>query len=487
MSDDRRLWQQARLLFDELIELDDAARGPRLEALGAEDPVLRKAVERLLLADPGSEAAMSDYLFGSPNSGRQTATGSRDPLGVIGETVSHFRIVDYLAAGGMGVVYTAEDLQLRRAVALKFPLPYQHIDSTVKERFINEARSAAALDHPNLCTVYEIGESEHGVFLAMPLYPGETLRDHLARQGTLPAAEALDIITQITMGLSSAHAAGIVHRDLKPGNIMLLPGCKVKVLDFGIAKIQDVSLTRSRSTLGTLRYVAPEQIRSGPVDARTDLWAIGVMLYEMLTGMLPFRGEHEVSVLHGILHEEPTLPSELNKSLSAPFDDLIGALLQKDPADRYQSAEALLADTAALQRGTALAHRTPFWIRTAGRRRARRAILPAAAFAALTVIGAVSWSAYRGGGTVESGAAVNQQGVPAIRFTGNTAVISSSAELVAALVPANTGRHFRIRAGTYDLVQPLTVPDGVTIEGEGVMRFDPGGHPIGFMDGRRTT
>ena len=478
---DRELWQRSRLLFDELIELDSGARRPRLEAIGAEDPALREAVERLLLADLGSEAAMSEYLFASPQTASRTVTSSRDPLGVVGQTVSHFRVLDYLAAGGMGVVYTAEDLQLGRTVALKFPLPNQHLDRAVKERFINEARSAAALDHPNLCTVHEIGESEHGVFLAMPLYPGETLKDHLARQGSLPAAEALDIITQVTTGLASAHTAGIIHRDLKPANIMLLPGGAVKVLDFGLAKIRDISLTKSHATLGTIGYVAPEQIRGGPVDGRTDLWAIGVMLYEMVTGRTPFPGEHEISILHAILHKDPPRPSTLNGSLSSSFDDLIGGLLQKNPGDRYQSAEALLVDTAALQAGAALAHRTPFWSRTARRRRARKAMLPIAALTALAIV--VGVNMYRGNITVVSRGAT----IPVLRFVGNTAVIGNSGELAAALVPANAGRRIRIRAGTYDVVQPLTVPDGMTLEGEGVMRFAPDGHPTGFSSGPRTT
>jgi hypothetical protein len=357
------------------------------------------------------------------------------------------------------------------------------VDSAVKERFINEARSAAALDHPNLCTIYEIGESEHGVFLAMPLYPGETLKDHLARQGSLPAAEALDIIRQVTTGLASAHKAGIIHRDLKPANIMLLPGGSVKVLDFGLAKIRDISLTKSHATLGTIGYVAPEQISNRPVDARTDLWAIGVMLYEMVTGSAPFRGEHEISILHAILHEDPPRPSTLNGSLSPPFDDLIGALLQKNPVDRYQSAEALLADTAALQRGATLAHRTPFWSRTARRRRARNAMLPIAALTATAIVVVVGLNAYRRNFAVESRGAT----APVLRFVGNTAVIGNSGELAAALVPANAGRRIRIRAGTYVVVQPLTVPDGMTLEGEGVMRFAADGHPTGFASGPRTT
>ncbi len=481
MRDDREQWLRARSLFDELLELDSSKRHERLEAIGEEDPVIRKAVERLLVADAGSDAALSDYLFGSPRSAPQTVMRSRDPLGIIGETVSHFRVLDYLAAGGMGVVYTAEDLQLGRTVALKFPLPDQNIDRKVKERFINEARSAASLDHPNLCTVYEIAEAEHGVFLAMPLYPGETLKDHIARRGSLPPDEALDIVAQVISGLASAHAAGIIHRDLKPGNVMILPDGTAKVLDFGLAKIRDTSMTKSNVTLGTIAYAAPEQIRNGAVDARTDLWAIGVMLYELLTGTLPFRGEHEISILHAILHEDPAPPSVLNEKLSPPFDDLISALLQKNPADRYQSAEELLADTAALKRGDVLAHSTPFWSRTFHRRRARRAMLPLSA-AVLVGAGAVSWIAYNRSGTESRGS-----NNPAPALIGDTAIITNSAELVAALVPANRGRHMRLRAGAYDINRPLTVPDGITLQGESVMLFGTDGRPTGFSDAPRTT
>ena len=483
---DREQWQRARRLFDELVELESGPRRSRLEQIGAEDPVLRNAVARLLLSDPGSEAALRDYSFGSPGGAPTIATSSRDPLGVIGQTVSHFRVKDYLAAGGMGVVYRAEDLQLGRAVALKFPVPDQQLERSLKERFINEARSAAALDHPNLCTVYEIAEGEHGVFLAMPLYPGETLKDRIVREGALQPDDALAIVQQVATGLASAHAAGIVHRDLKPGNVMLLPDGTVKILDFGLAKTRDISLTGSHRTLGTIGYVAPEQIRGGRVDARTDLWSIGVLLYEMLTGKPPFRGDHEMSILHAILHAEPSRPSELNGGLSPQLDNLIGTLLQKDAGDRYPSADALLADIAALRSGAALAHRTPFWRRTAWRRRVRGATLPIAAVSALLVIGGVRWNMSRRAIT-ESPAPGRAGAVPVLKFVDNTAAISTSAELVAALAPANAGRRIRIRAGTYDIDQPLTVPDGMTLEGEGVMLFAPGGQPTGFADSPRTT
>ncbi|HVF39204.1 MAG TPA: serine/threonine-protein kinase, partial [Gemmatimonadaceae bacterium] len=475
---DRALWQRARPLFDELVDLDDNSRRLRLLEVGTDDPSLRNAVEQLLRSDPGSEDALRDYMFGSPGAS-EAAPVSRDPLGIVGKTVSHFRVTDYLASGGMGVVYTAEDLQLGRTVALKFPLPDQHLDRVVKERFINEARSAGSLDHPNLCTVHEIGESEHGVFLAMPLYPGETLKNYIARSGGLAPAEALDIVTQMATGLMSAHAAGIVHRDLKPGNVMLLPGGAVKILDFGLAKIRDISLTRSQMTLGTLGYVAPEQIRNANVDERTDLWAIGVMLHEMLTGNRPFHGEHEMSILHGILHDEPPRPSALNGTLSSQYDDLIATLLQKDPGDRYPSAQALLTDVRALQKGMPMTHRGPFWSRTAGRRRMRRAAVPVTAIVAVVaLIGTVTWNRDRVDANAKS---------PALKFANNTAVISTSSDLRAALVPANKGRRIRLRAGTYDVSEPLTVPDSMTLEGEGVMQLTSNGLPSGFGDGRRTT
>jgi hypothetical protein len=481
---DRALWQQARPLFDELVELDSDARASRLEQIGAEDPALRKALDRLLMGDLGAEM---DSAFSSSPGTPATATNSRDPLGVLGQTVSHFRVKDYLAAGGMGAVYTAEDLQLGRTVALKFPLPDQQMERSVKERFINEARSAAALDHPNLCTVYEIAESEHGVFLAMPLYPGETLKDRIAREGSLPPDEALTIVQQITTGLASAHAAGIVHRDLKPGNVMLLPDGTVKVLDFGLAKIRDISLSRSHTTFGTIGYVSPEQIRGGRVDARTDLWSIGVMLYEMLTGSQPFRGEHEISILHGILNEDPPRPSVLNRNLSPPFDDLIGALLQKNAEERYPSADALLADIAALRSGAALAHRIPFWSRTARRRRVRSATFPIVAVTALLLIGGLSWIVYHRSAVAESPAPKRMGMVPVLKFVDNTAVIGTSAELAAALSPVNAGRRIHIRSGRYDIDRQLTVPDGMTLEGEGVMLYAPNGHATGFADGPRTT
>jgi len=474
---DRTLWLEARPLFDELVELEPGARSARLEEIGESNPTLRKAVERLLLADVGEEV---DTAFNSPASG-SPATSSRDPLGIVGRSMSHFVVKDYLATGGMGVVYTAEDLQLGRVVALKFPLPHHRMDESGKARFINEARSAAALDHPNLCTIHEVGESDHGIFLAMPLYPGETLRDRIARDGALPLDEALNITQQIATGLAAAHAAGVVHRDLKPGNVMLLPDKTVKILDFGLAKVRDVSITVSHMTLGTVAYISPEQVRGRHVDARADLWSIGVMLYEMTTGERPFRGDHEMSLINDILHSDPPLASRSNKKLPSELDELITGLLQKDPDARYASADALLADIAALKSGAPLAYRAPFWTKNISRRRIRR-WLPLAAAVAVVAIVLVSWNMYWGR---EATSAVGEG--PAVKFVNGTAVVSTSAELLSALSPANAGRRIHLRAGRYSVDRLLVVPDGMTLEGEGAMTYAPAGHAAGFRDSVHTT
>ncbi len=349
------LWRQVRTLFNELVALDSAQQSARLSSIGESDPALRSAVESLLAGDAvaGDRLAkfdfgVSDLLHRNPTFAGRDPT---DPLGLAGSTVSHFRVLDYLASGGMGVVYRAEDMRLNRAVALKFPLPYNQVDAAVKERFVREAQSVGALDHVNLCTVYEVGESENGLFLAMPFYVGQTLKDRLANASLLPIAEALTIARQIGSGLACAHAAGVVHRDLKPGNIMLLPDGTVKILDFGLAKVGDLSQTKSGAALGTVSYMAPEQIRGKAVGARADLWSLGVLLYEMLTGVRPFSGEHEVSIAHAILHDEPKPPSAIRSDLPRPVQDLVLGLLQKDAASRYNSAQELTADIEAIQRG----------------------------------------------------------------------------------------------------------------------------------------
>ena len=395
MRFDRELWRRARPLFDELVKLEGDRRQARLDQVNAEDPTLATAVGRLLLADPSADAALIQYNFGASVEPTVPRTEPPDPLGIVGRSMSHFEVTEYLAAGGMGAVYEAVDRHLGRTVALKFLLPHQQMDESAKQRLLHEARSTAALDHPNLCSVYEVGESSLGVFIAMPLYPGETLKERLAREHTLPIDEAIRITREVAIGIASAHAGGIVHRDLKPGNIMLLPDGSVKVLDFGLAKVRDVTLTKPHMTLGTIAYMAPDQIRGNRVDARADLWALGVMLYQMLSGVLPFRAETEVAVIHAVLHDEPPLPSTLRPGIPPELDDIVHRLLRKNPARRCQSAQELLSALHELSAGDggglrrALATRARRWQR---RVRSRGGVFAAGTLLVVSAAAAVAWS-----------------------------------------------------------------------------------------------
>ena len=224
---------------------------------------------------------------------------------MIGQTVSHYKIVEKIGEGGMGVVYRAHDTTLDRDVALKF-LPTHLIDSDeFKKRFHNEARSASALDHPNICTIYEFGEHNGQSYMAMGLVEGKTLEKRM-KESSLSFEQAVEVAKQISRGLAVAHAKGIIHRDLKPANIMIDPHGVVKIMDFGLAKREDrTQFTRSGTTLGTLAYMSPEQVRGEAVDARSDLWSLGVILFEMIIGRRPFLGDYDAAVLHKILNEHP--------------------------------------------------------------------------------------------------------------------------------------------------------------------------------------
>jgi serine/threonine protein kinase len=340
---DPRRWEEIQSTFDTLVELDDVERGNRLTALSTSDPELRAAVESLLAADSDADARLAplEAVFFPER------VAEPDPLGLAGQTVSHFQIHESIGAGGMGVVYRAEDTHLGRAVALKFLLPSYGIGAGAKARFLREAKLIAALDHPNLCTIHEVGTSEDGrFFLAMALYPGENLKARMTRGGPMGEGDVLEIARQIAGGLQRAHEAGIVHRDLKPGNVMLLPDGTVKILDFGLARARDQSLSEPGARFGTVSYMSPEQIRGEPADARTDLWALGVVLYEMLTARKPFGGEQDIAIAHAILHDEPVPVSTHRGDVSSGLAALVFRLLQKDPARRYATASELLADIA---------------------------------------------------------------------------------------------------------------------------------------------
>lgn len=264
---------------------------------------------------------------------------------MIGKTVSHYRILDKLGEGGMGVVYKAEDTKLKRFVALKFLPPELTRDPEAKARFIHEAQAASALDHPNICTIYEIDETADGqLYICMACYEGVTLQEKI-RQGPLPVEEALDISLQLGRGLDRAHESEIVHRDIKPANVLITTRGEAKILDFGLAKLAgQTRLTRAGTTVGTVAYMSPEQTRGRAVDHRTDIWSLGVVLYEMLTGVLPFGGEYEQAVMFSIVNEEPRPIDTLRPGLPDDLKRIIEKALSKVTEGRYQTAGALVND-----------------------------------------------------------------------------------------------------------------------------------------------
>jgi len=263
---------------------------------------------------------------------------------MIGKTISHYKILEKLGEGGMGVVYKAQDTRLDRLVAIKF-LP-QHLtsDSVEKERFIHEAKAASALSHANITTIYEIDEFEGQMFIVMEYCEGKTLKKTIEKE-TLSIKKVLDIGIQICEGLTAAHKKEIVHRDIKSENIMLTQEGQVKIMDFGLAKLKGATkLTKSRSTLGTAAYMSPEQASGEEVDSRSDIFSFGVVLYELLTGQLPFQGEHQAAIVYSIVNEEPQPVARFNNKVSQELERIASKTLAKEKEERYQHIDDLLAD-----------------------------------------------------------------------------------------------------------------------------------------------
>ncbi len=275
---------------------------------------------------------------------------------MIGTTISHYKILEKLGEGGMGVVYKAQDTKLDRIVALKF-LPH-HLSATEQdqERFFQEAKAAATLNHPHVCTIYDIKDEDGKQFIVMEYVDGRTLRDVVKthRDAPLRVEDAISYAVQIGDALREAHDRAIVHRDIKSENIMVNSKNQIKVMDFGLAKLRgSLKLTRTSSTVGTLAYMAPEQIQGAPVDARSDIFSFGVVLFEILTGKLPFRGEHEAAMMYSILNEEPESVQRLLPDTSSELVHVISRALEKDPDDRYQSIHDMLIDLRRLKKQSA--------------------------------------------------------------------------------------------------------------------------------------
>ncbi|MFQ5653028.1 MAG: protein kinase, partial [bacterium] len=265
---------------------------------------------------------------------------------MIGKTISHYKILDKLGEGGMGVVYKAEDTKLERTVALKF-LSLTSIGDEEKKRFKREAKAAAALNHANIAHIYAIDESDGQMFIAMEFIDGKSLEEIVGdgHARPLPLDDAINYATQIAAGLQAAHEKGIVHRDIKSANIMITDKGQVKIMDFGLAKLANRSkMTVEGSTLGTAAYMSPEQARGEALDRRSDIWSLGVVLYEMLSGQLPFKGDYEQAVIYSILNEEPEPLTALRTGVPMKLEEIVNKLLAKDPRDRYQNIMELPVD-----------------------------------------------------------------------------------------------------------------------------------------------
>ena len=305
---------------------------------------------------------------------------------MIGKSISHYKILENLGSGGMGDVYKAEDTNLKRTVALKFLPHHLTRNEDAKGRFLHEAQAASALDHQNIGAIYEIDETDDGqMFIAMAYYAGETLKDRI-ESGPVPLDEAIKISIQIAEGLARAHARNIIHRDIKPANIALSEENEIKIIDFGLAKLAgQTMLTQAGMTLGTVSYMSPEQARGDLVDHRTDIWALGVLIYELVIGHLPFRSAYEQALIYSILNEEPEPVTSLRQDIPPFFGDIICKALTKEADERYQDMNEMIADLKSLTMGETTIH--------AKKRPIKRSLIYGGISVILTLLGA-SWISY---------------------------------------------------------------------------------------------
>ncbi len=348
---DPKRWKEIERICQSALQIKREKREAYLKEACAKDESLRKEVGALLEQQTKAEGFLQDPAIEDA----AKALAKEQEIAVTGEltgrTISHYRVIEKLGAGGMGVVYRAQDVRLGRVVALKFLSGELVKNRQSLERFQREARAVSALNHPNICTLYDIGEYEEQAFLVMEHLAGETLAERL-KKGPLPLVQALDLGAQIADALDVAHRQGIVHRDLKPGNVVLT-GTGAKLLDFGLAKLQrdplavessaesPASLTENGAILGTVPYMAPEQLEGKPADARTDIWALGLVLYEMVTGKRPFEGPSQASLIAAILEREPA-PLAVLQPLTPPLlEHTIKLCLAKSPDARWSSAHDL--------------------------------------------------------------------------------------------------------------------------------------------------
>ena len=356
-------------LLAEVSELPEDERKAYLEISCEGDEALKAEVEALL-----------DHSADSPQileTGAIVPRTSHDSL--IGVNLSQYKIIEKLGEGAMGVVYKAEDTTLKRTVALKLLPPELTRDSEAKARFLREAQAAAALDHSNICTAYEIGETEGLTFIAMAFVEGRTLKKFM-KEGPLELDEALNLGIQVAEGLSAAHEKDIVHRDIKPANIMITTDGRAKIADFGLAKFTGrTEITTVATRMGTVSYMSPEQARGDVVDHRTDIWSLGAMLYEMTTGQRPFRGDRDTAVIYSILEDKPDPMASPRGPLPKELQWIVNKALAKSPDERYQTVGDMLADLKELHRGLQVGERPKIQARASGKTRLKKLLLPVSA------------------------------------------------------------------------------------------------------------